>query len=539
MAQSELALERGPERFVKSERSRNRVRRHRASMLLYAGAFAFYLALGWYTTIHLHVVPGDAESRLTHAYEVFWNRPAKLAALGFVWPPLMSAVFLPFALLKPLATSLWALPVMSALFGAALALTLERALHGAGMGRAQRLVLVILFGLNPMVAAYASNGMSEILAQWLLLFAIVAFVRWYSDRLPRQLIVVGLFVMLGTLVRYELALWLLVIVPAIGFMVADRRQRRLEFEASAIAVLAPVFYALSVWTMLNWTILGSPFAWLHEETTQTFVLTRTAHGETFGLLHVIGVVAGENALLFPGTFVVAGALAVAAVVRRDVMAAALALILLLNVASTVAIAVLTRTPHIYELRFNIRTMPLTLVGIAWLYRQSASPRARTAIWAGAAVMLAATIPLTWHTMRTYRVQLDEHAFVAALATGRDQSHLIAGIDPRADRDMARYIRAHAHGEGAVLTDDSQTFGTILMTGRPDLFTDRIDHGDEKWLQVAQHPYGKVRYLLLSWIDSDLLTKLYPGLYGSDGRRGLRLAHATRTSRLYAVVGRVH
>src|SRR4051812_30840876 len=354
---SELAQE----RFVKERRRRRTLRRHRASLLLFAGVFAFYLGLGWYTTIHLHVVAGDAESRLAHAYDVFWNRPAKLAALGFVWPPLMSAVFLPLAVVKPVATSLWALPAMSGLAGAALAVTLERALAGAGMPRAHRLPLVLLFALNPMVAAYSSNGMSEVLAQWLLAVAVIAFVRWYADRQSRELVVVGVFMMLGTLVRYELALWLLVIVPAIGFIVSGLERKRLEFEASAVAVLAPVFYALSVWAMLNWTIVGSPLAWLHEETTQTFVITRAGHAETFGLLHVIGVVASENALIFPATFIVAAALAGWAVARRDPMSAALALVLLLNVASTVALALLTRTPHLYELRFNIRTMPLTLV----------------------------------------------------------------------------------------------------------------------------------------------------------------------------------
>src|SRR4051812_204237 len=368
---SELAQE----RFVKERRRRRTLRRHRASLLLFAGVFAFYLGLGWYTTIHLHVVAGDAESRLAHAYDVFWNRPAKLAALGFVWPPLMSAVFLPLAVVKPVATSLWALPAMSGLAGAALAVTLERALAGAGMPRAHRLPLVLLFALNPMVAAYASNGMSEVLAQWLLAVAVIAFVRWYSDRLPRQLVVVGVFMMLGTLVRYELALWLAVLVPAIGFMLAGR-QRRLELEASAITVLAPVFYAVAVWTALNWAIVGKPLAWLHEETTQTFVFTRIAHPESFALAHVLRIVTTENALLFPPLFVVTGALLALALRKRDPMALTLALVLVLNVATTAAIASATKTPHLYELRFNVRTMPIVLVGIGWLYRSADTDRAR-------------------------------------------------------------------------------------------------------------------------------------------------------------------
>lgn len=515
-----------------------RVRRDRRSLGLFLFAFGAYFAIGAYTTIHLHVVPGDAESRLTHAYDVFWNAPPKLAALGFVWPPLMSAVYLPLAIVKPLATSLWALPLMTAICGAGLLVTLERALRSVGMGAVARFGIVALFGLNPMIAAYSANGMSEILAQWLLTLTVVAFVRWYSDRLPRQLVLVGVFMTLGTLVRYELALWLGVLLPAIGFMVADRPRRRLEFEASVVAVLAPVVYALTVWTVLNWTILGSPFGWLHEETTQTFVITRSTQRLDFGFLHVLWYVVRENALLFPLTFAVAGALVAYGTFKRDIMSWTLALALLLNVATTVAIAVATHTPHIYELRFNMRTMPLAVIGVAWLYRSIVSTPARSALAGLAIAGLALTIPLTWHTMKTFPVRLDEAQFVAAIATGRDQSQRVSGLDPSADRIMARYIVAHVRTPNAVLTDDSQTFGVILATGRPGLFADRIDHGEARWLQTAVHPYRRVRYMLFSWIPFDELGRMYPRADAGKGSRGLRLVFETRTSKLYAVVGPV-
>ena len=129
--------------FTKRRAGLHSLTRYRAALVLFGVSFGGYAALGWYTTVHL--VVGDATSRLTHAYDVFWNHPAKLSALGFVWPPLMSAVFLPFALIKPLATSLWALPLMSAFCAAALLVTLERALAHSGLRRSVRLLLVVLF----------------------------------------------------------------------------------------------------------------------------------------------------------------------------------------------------------------------------------------------------------------------------------------------------------------------------------------------------------------------------------------------------------
>ena len=62
--------------------------------------------------------------------------------------------------------------------------------------------------------------------------------------------------------------------------------------------------------------------------------------------------------------------------------------------------------------------------------------------------------------------------------------------------MARYITDHVHQRNAILTDDSQTLEVMLLRGRPDLFLDRIDHGDMAWRRVLDNPFGRVRYFLL-------------------------------------------
>jgi hypothetical protein len=235
--------------------------------------------------------------------------------------------------------------------------------------------------------------------------------------------------------------------------------------------------------------------------------------------------------------VVAVALLLVALRRRDVMALTLFGCLLVNVVATVAIAVASQSAHIFELRFNTRAMPLALVGVGWLYRTASNRRGRLVVWGATAALLLATLPLTWHTMGTYRYRLDEKAFVDAIRTGQDQSRNVPGVDPAADRAMARFILGHVpRRSNTILTDDAQTFGVILFTGRPALFLDRIDHGDGRWLEAAAQPRGRVRYLLLSSIDSDLLRRAYPHVYGSETGKGLRLVHRTRTSKLFEIVG---
>ena len=64
--------------------------------------------------------------------------------------------------------------------------------------------------------------------------------------------------------------------------------------------------------------------------------------------------------------------------------------------------------------------------------------------------------------------------------------------------------------GSILTDNAQTFGVMLLTGRPDLFDDRVDAGDAAWSDAAHDPAAHVDLMLLSRDTSrDLLSRLYP------------------------------
>ena len=518
--------------------------RRRIELVLLGVAFAAYFALGAWLTLEAHVVYGDAESRLAHAYFVWWNEPRKLAAVGFVWPPIMTSAFVPLALVKPLATSLLALPFFSALVGGALLFTVSRTLGYLGMPPRERVVLAVLFGMNPIVVAYATNGMSEIASMWFLALTVEAFVRWYHERLSRELVVAALFLAAGALVRYETALLAIVLVPAIVAMVPRGEGRRVEVEANVVSLVAPLAYALAVWSFLNWTIIGHPLSWLQEETAQTFQQTRESAARFGDPTHIslgraAGTILGLDVRVFPLIFVVAAALVALAVHRRggDPLAPTLAGAMLLNAATSIFLTVWKQTPHIFELRFNIHALPIAMIGIGWIYSSLATRRARAAVWAAAAAALAATLPLTWHTMSTYRYQLNEHAFVNAVSTGRDQNDSIVSLDPRADLRMARFIKQHVKRRNSILADDAQTFGVILRTGRPDLFVDRVDHGDNRWLQIAETPFRTVPYVLVSNLGGDLVARLHPRAFGGAAS-GLRLVYATRTSHLYRVVGPV-
>ena len=69
-----------------------------SSLLLFVVAAGVYFYVGYQTVVEDGVVVFDALDRLTRAYMVWHNEPPKLAAIGFVFPPLTTMVFLPFTI---------------------------------------------------------------------------------------------------------------------------------------------------------------------------------------------------------------------------------------------------------------------------------------------------------------------------------------------------------------------------------------------------------------------------------------------------------
>lgn len=485
------------------------------SVILFGLAWVVYGVLGWLVVLHWHIVVGDAVSRLAHAYFVWFNEPSKLTAVGFVWPPLMTLVLLPGALVKPLATSLLALPLTSALFGAGLLVVLDRTLALLQLPRGRRLALLALVGLNPMILYYAANGMAETVYLFLLALATHSFLRWYLEPNLLSLVLASTALTLGVLTRYEILFWAFVFGIAIMGVLIQRRAPRAQLEATAIAFFAPISYGLCLWVFFNWLILGDPLHWLSSEVSLTFVETRAA--ETREISYAIGDVVGRTLSLtwqlFPATFFVIAALLAVFVVKRELVSLLLAAAIALNPLTTAVIAVATKTDVVFQLRYNLRAVPLALVGLAWLC-WLAPARLKLGVWAASAALLAVSIPQTWQAMQSYERQALEQAFTRALSSGEDQegtrsfgSGIVVGNAP--ERGAAAWLLDHAHGRDAVLADDEEAFAVMLYTGRPDLFFDRIDHGDDPWNAAVSRPQGRVDFLLVAKHKPDLIRARYP------------------------------
>jgi hypothetical protein len=498
-------------------------RERREQVALFLGVWIAYSAIGYHYVVQHHVLTVDAVSRYAHAFFIWHNDPPKLAAVGFIWAPISTLIFLPAAALRSLSTTLIGMPITTAAFGAGLVVILYRTFRALTMPKLQSLALVLAFAANPMIVYYAVNGMSEVPYLFFLTFATFEFVMWFLYREPRHLIVCGIMLSLGLLTRYEVLMWGVLLVPILTVAMIRQRVSRDYLEGALIAFLAPIAYGLGLWIFLNWLIQGNALYWLGPQAgpaTQSQLADLAAQQIDWSVTETAVRVLSVYWHLFPPTLLVLGALAVVFVVRRgrDLMLPVLAALLLLNVTFIVALIAKTHFPGMTQLRYNMRDMPLTLVAMGWLYLV-ARPRWRPVVWAVCLVATVASIPVTWRTMQTFPYQFMEQSFTRSVGANKDQegtasvgwvlhkgaSYKVGVAD---SQRMAAYILKMHVPRNSILTDDAQSFWVMLFSGRPDLFVDRIDQGDAHWIDLMQNPFGRVDYFLVTRQSDDRINVRY-------------------------------
>ncbi len=210
--------------------------------------------------------------------------------------------------------------------------------------------------------------------------------------------------------------------------------------------------------------------------------------------------------------VVLPALFIVGLAGRNTFALWLGIMLLVAVITPAAAVLLRLTDSPMVMNNAVPILLLSVVGALWLARSSVEqgPAVAVALVLG----LLASIPWTFTSMESFPRQGIERAFHDAVATGESQEGAIT-VDGTVvgyahERDMADFITAHVREQDAVLTDNAATYAVMLLTGRPDLFFDRVDQSDGPWGEAARDPGGEVQYLLLSTeTQRDLLSQLYP------------------------------
>ncbi len=498
------------------------------------GLTIIYAWIGYRFTVNSHVVVFDALDRMTRALLVWHNDPPKLAAVGFVFPPLTTMFLLPFAVIKPVATSLVAVPMSSAVFAAGAVVMLDRTCARCDMKPLLRLPLVGLFAINPFWVFYAGNGMSEAAYAFLLSFLLYSFISWYATTEPRFLIAAGFGLSVLVLTRYAFIIWGLLFALLIGVALIRRRASKVEVEGSVIAFGAPIAYVLALWILFNWLIVGDPLGWISDATTSTQAVNSSGIDDQGALAfsEIAQRMLQLNSAIFPLAFAVVPALVVVFVTQRNDMALWLASFIVLGIVVIGIHAYTAEKEGLLTLRDSMPMYVASFVGAAWLFRSM--PQSRLIIFGVTVGLLIVNLFTAWAGMKRYPFQGLEQAFTRAVFSGDDQEGtqsrggFTVGIANEAK--AADYIKANIPKteKNAILVDNAQAFGVILLSGRPQIFYDRIDKGDGKFRQVLDQPFGVVQYMLVTSNSrsDDLIARRYP--QAAQGKQpGMRVVFSDR------------
>ena len=484
------------------------------SLLIFLLFSIAYGVLGYFTLTDGRIVDFVSLAHLNQAYMVFWNDPPRLAAIGLDAATFGSIAYMPFSIIKPVATSLVALPVATALAAGLLMASLNTVARNCNIHLVFRIVLLLLFGLNPMFVYYAGSGDPAVLGLFLLGVALASLVSWSLTDQTRHLAAAGLAVGLGVMVDYGFIL--VGIGFAIAFMIvsASKKDDGLKIRSTLLLFLTPMAYALLFWCLMNWVLLGDPFQWV---TAQNGVI----EVNTDGALQAIGAdFWGSMGDLFEVTLGIAPLalaagilLVVVGIIRGDATSWGLLVVGLMLAAAPVLRAVGADQANLLDLAYGL---PLAVFGFVAV---ASVGRANEGWGTGAAVLMAigliAALPLAWNAMQDYRFQNQAEAFTRWVDGWETQEGTRSvggyevGIDP--ELAMANYINNEIPQEKrSILVDQNFSYGVMITSGRPQNFYDRVDAGEENWQAAIDNPFGEVAYMLITTSRSgDQIAKKWP------------------------------
>jgi hypothetical protein len=505
------------------------------SLLVFLFAWAVFAAIGYRAVVMQHIVPSDAMNLMSRAFYVWHNDPAKLAAVGFTGPPLQTVGLLPFAIVKPLASGLVALPIASGFWGAVTLTMIHRTMARCGIPLLRRVAMTVLIALNPLWLFYSGVGMPDMVYLAALAATIYFVFTWIVEDQPRFVAGVGLGLALMAMSRFGFIWWALAVAIVASVVLAARNADNDEREGLLVTMLAPIAAALMIWVLACVMITGEPFGWVLDAQPFGGVSSdsRTQPADAEAILKSLGE-------LLLGVAPVALLSLVGLVWRRsqddDRIAGGQLFLLVVGALVVVGNALVHDDVSLLTIRSALPLMVLGIAAAVWLVRTHGGVGQFMAFAA-----LIAAIPIAAFAMDRYPYQNLEQAFVRGVLTQQDQEGTSSrggysvGVGP--EQRMAAFIKVLAGTKrNSVLADNATTGGVILLTGRPEVFLDRVDQGDGPFLRVLRNPWGKVDYIVVARGTRDgSINQLYPKA-AAGGQPGLQRVFAAGRYVLLSVAG---
>ncbi|QNK79996.1 ABC transporter [Nakamurella sp. PAMC28650] len=526
-----------------------RRRFRRESLVLFAVFAAVYLVCAALLT-HWGVVFTDATSRVANAYFVLYSRDPHLPALGFVWNPLPSLSLLPILPLKSLFPALvtqgLAGSIQSSLCMAGTVSIISTCLRKLGLRTGPRRVLVMLFGLQPMILLYGGSGQSEPMLLLFLSAAVSALLSWTHFRQPGSLVMAGISLGLAYLARYEAvgaAASAVVFVAAVSWFSArgTRGERRRVAVNDVLLVGGPALFAVLLWAASARILVGQWFPTFSSsygnaaQVANASRFIRESTGTGFGATSAY--LSRQIFVLAPGCAVLLIVALVLAWRRRDI--GMLAAPFLFGSVMAFAAAALLAGSSFGWLRFQISVIPLTvlLAGSLLAHRTpgtadtgrrtgprtaggSVAPR-RPAKWyavVAVGVLVAVAFPVQAVTLTDPGLNLareEAGPLSAVLHPAKSPADDALLFPFGTERQVSSDIDAMHLPQGAVLTDSAFAFAVILDSTAPKTY---VINSDLDFPAALQNPAARrIQFLLVpTEAPSDQLQARWPTILSDGG-----------------------
>lgn len=421
-------------------------------------------------------------------------RDGRQALVGSVWwAPLPTLLRMPFAYL--FGGNFPGLPslIVSASFGAALLLLLNHILRIQQVGKI-RFLLIATLAFQPLFLRHCLDGSSDTTVAFLVLLFAYSLELWIRARKLRALVVLGVGGSFLVLSSMPMALWLMLALAVLALLPPLPGVALPEKKAVALLILWPILYAVGLWVLSNWLILGDGFYFV-----RSLFFEKDAADGTGALLHI-----ARRADYWPAACAVL--LLAVAIIKRDRRATAVSLVCLAPVAVAAALMLAGHLSNLAPILFVL--LPLAIFAMASMAGISASSLWLRRLWLAAALALCAL------TLFQYRPGAD--------ALGNIMSRAVTAEVRGRDEALLSLIR------GAVVKNSTKAKvfvcgydSYVLLGSRPDqLFMPAMDFN---FYQAVEDYPGYQLYLLVhrpkgdSAFDSIHWT--YPRLF-SRGHRNL-------------------
>ena len=291
-----------------------RERRQRRWELYFLALLATYVyaLLGWWLKYHYHFTIGDSLARTNDAKAMIFSRDPHAAAIGVYWMPLPTVVQLPFvAILEPLRHVEFAGPLSTACFGGGTVLVLGKMCRDLGLSRLTGFLIPLAYAVNPVIAYFAANGMSEGAEFFFIAVALWGLLRFLKDDKNSSAVITAVGLTGLALSKYEAAPMIVLIALVLVFLHIRKLPRGQWHETAlngSIIVLPAVFF-VSVWLIYQKLILGSFFAFMHvsvihgsDARDQVHTLVGSAAGTARFVGHWVFLFFPAAALVIPALF---------------------------------------------------------------------------------------------------------------------------------------------------------------------------------------------------------------------------------------------